>query len=210
MSSKNALSDPLVGSSYFNPEGGKAYSPLRKTVVAQVTAMGYEVATMTEHGIIWADDQDAFGHVSGSTYARLTSKTNFCVFESFAKILGDKYDDMYNAKGVGVILKNYTVDLKRQAKYPDCLLLAVRITEVQPDRYFTIFTAWSYQQQAVVAESKGFFLFFDYRKREVANLIEHGGVYMDLYKDLSERCKKSNELYAQWIADHPKTNTAKL
>ncbi|KAJ6585557.1 hypothetical protein B0H19DRAFT_1250358 [Mycena capillaripes] len=210
MPSHSALSDPLIASSYFNPAGGEAYTPLRNAVVAQATAMGYEVPTMTEHGIIWADDQDAFGHVGGSTYARLIFKINFRVFESFAKTLKDKYDDFYRAKGVGVLIRSYNIELKRQVVYPDCLLMAVRITEVQPDRYFAVTTMWSYQQQAIVAESSGSAVFFDYRKNEVANLIEYGGVFADLHRDLCERSKKSNELYAQWAVDHPKKKRAKL
>ncbi|KAJ7814067.1 hypothetical protein B0H13DRAFT_2381968 [Mycena leptocephala] len=191
-SNNTNLDDPLVASSYFNPGGGEAYGPMRRAMVAQATAMGYEAPTMTEHGVMWADDQDPLP----------------CQwFESFGKTLGDRYDDLQRAEGVGVILKSQTIDLKHQVKYPD----SVRITEVKPDRYFRVATLWSYQQQAIVAESSGYAVFFDYRKSRVANLLEYGGVYADLHRDLSERSKRSNELYAQWVSDHPKsTNKAKL
>ncbi|KAJ6538559.1 hypothetical protein DFH09DRAFT_1323801 [Mycena vulgaris] len=203
--------NPLAASSYFHPSGGEDYAPLRAAVVAQATAMGYDVPTMTEHGVAWADDQDPFGHVSNATYARLSSKANFRVFESFSTALGDKYDDLYRAKGVGILVRSYTINLKRQVTYPDCLLIATRISEAHPDRYFAITSMWSYQQQAIVAESSGYIVFFDYRKRKVANLTEYGGVYADLHRDLVERSKKSNELHAQWVLDHPKSgNKAKL
>jgi hypothetical protein len=109
--------DPLTASSYFHASGGDEYAPLRKATVAQATAMGYDVPTMTEHGVSWADDQDPFGHVGGATYSRLVYKANFRVFESFSRALGDKYDDLYRAKGGGVLTKSYTMDLKRQVKY---------------------------------------------------------------------------------------------
>ncbi|KAF7364714.1 hypothetical protein MVEN_00341200 [Mycena venus] len=205
MPPNNALADPLVASSYFSPEGGEAYKPLRDAMVAQAAAMGYEVATMTEHGIIWADDQDPFGHVGGATYARLTFKVNYRVFESFGKTLGARYDDLVRATGVGCIIRNYNTVLKRQVRYPDCLLTAVRISEVQPDRYYAITTMWSYQQQAIVAECSGDIGFFDYSKNKPANLLEYGGVYADLHRELCERSKNSNELYSQWVADHPKS-----
>ncbi|KAJ7738385.1 hypothetical protein B0H16DRAFT_1424921 [Mycena metata] len=200
----NLTADPLVASSYFHPSGGEAYAPLRKAIVDQATAMGYDVPTMAEHGVAWADDQDPFGHVGGSTFARLIFKLNFRVFESFAKTLGDKYEDLQLARGVGMIIRSYNMELKRQVKYPDCFLLASRISEVYPDRYFGITTFWSYQQQAIVAESTGYAVFFDYRKQQVANLLEYGGVYADLHKELTERSKKSNELHAQWVLKHPK------
>lgn len=117
----SSFTDPVVASSYFHPSGGEEYSPLRKAVVVQATAMGYDVPTMTEHGFSWADDQDPFGHVGGATYARLIFKANFRVFESFSKVLGDKYDDLYRAKGAGVLIRSYTMDLKRQVMYPDCV-----------------------------------------------------------------------------------------
>ncbi|KAJ6487258.1 hypothetical protein C8R47DRAFT_1216449 [Mycena vitilis] len=135
---------------------------------------------------------------------RLVFNANFRVFESFGKPLGDKYDGLHRATGVGVIVRNYTLDLKRQVKYPDCLLTTVRISEVHPDRYFAITTMWSYQQQAAVAESKGYVVFFYYRKNEVARLPELGGVYAELHRDLSERSQRSSELHARRTADHPK------
>jgi acyl-CoA thioesterase FadM len=70
---------------------------------------------------MWADEQDLFGHVNGATYARLSSMINYRVFESFGKTLGDRYDDLQRAEGVGVILKSQTIDLKHQVKYPDCV-----------------------------------------------------------------------------------------
>jgi hypothetical protein len=54
----------------------------------------------------------------------------------------------------------------------------------------------------MVAESCGWLVFFDYRKDQVANLLEYGGVYADLHADLTERSKKGNELNAQWVRDN--------
>ena len=115
------MADPLEASSYFHPSGGSAYAPLREKVVAQATAMGYEVATMTEHGVAWADDQDPFGHVGGATYVHLIFKCNFRVFESFAKALKHKYEGLFRATDVGVLTKTYATDLKRQVTYPDAV-----------------------------------------------------------------------------------------
>ena len=83
-------------------------------------------------------------------------------------------------------------------------MTAARITEVKPDRYFCVTSIWSYQQQAIVAESSGYVVFFDYRKGKIASLLDYGGVYADLHADLTERSKKANELNMKWIADNPR------
>ena len=118
---KAKLVDPAVASSYHHPSGGEAYNELRQKVVAQATAMGYDAPTFTEHGVDWADDQDPFGHVGGATYSRLVYKCNFRLFESFARTLKEKYDDLYRARGVGVLTKSYSMDLRRQVTYPDAV-----------------------------------------------------------------------------------------
>ncbi|MCJ1431236.1 hypothetical protein MMC27_000587 [Xylographa pallens] len=204
MALKGLIADPLEASSYFHPSGGAVYAPLREKVVAQATAMGYDVPTMTEHGVVWADDQDPFGHVGGATYIHLLFKCNFRLFESFAKTLKHKYEGLFRATEVGVMTKTYATDLKRQVTYPDCLLIAPRITEVKPDRYFCVTSIWSYRQQAIVAETSGYVVFFDFQKGKVANLLDYGGVYADLHADLLERSKISTALNEKWIKDNPK------
>lgn len=79
-------------------------------------------------------------------------------------------------------------------------MTAARITEVKPDRYFCVTSIWSYQQQAIVAESSGYVVFFDYRKGKIANLIEYGGVYADL----TDRSQKANDMNAKWVKENPK------
>ena len=119
--SKAKTADPAIASSYHHPDGGEVYRELRQTVVAQATAMGYDVPTFTEHGVDWAHDQDPFGHVGGATYARLVYKCNYRLFESFARTLKDKWDNMYRARGVGMLTKSYSMDLRRQVTYPDAV-----------------------------------------------------------------------------------------
>jgi hypothetical protein len=123
MVAKSALVDPLAASSYFHPSGGAEYAPLRAAIVEKATMMGYEVLTMSEHGVTWVDDQDPFGHVNGAAYMRLVFQANFRVLESFAKSLKDKFDDFHRARGVGILNKTYDTDIKRQVVYPDCVSL---------------------------------------------------------------------------------------
>jgi hypothetical protein len=60
------------------------------------------------------------------------------------------------------------------------------------------------RQQAPVAESNGWVVFFDYAKGKPANLIEAGGVYANLHAAISEKSKITNQKRAQWEAAHPK------
>ena len=74
----------------------------------------------------------------------------------------------------------------------------MRLTDVLPDRYFAITSMWSLRQQAIVAQTRGYVVFFDYTKGKPANLIEAGGVYTDLHVALTKRAKISSELAAKW------------
>lgn len=65
-------------------------------------------------------------------------------------------------------------------------------------------------QQAKVAETSGYMVFFDHSKGKVANLLEYGGVYADLYRALVERKEREEEIALKWQADHPKKGKAKI
>ncbi len=109
----------LGASSYHHPYGGEAYTPLRQKVVETATAMGYDPVTMCERGIHWTDDQDPFDHVANTAYPHFVAICNFRIFESFEEYLGDKYKDMFQGRGIGVMVKTYTLDIKRPVAYPD-------------------------------------------------------------------------------------------
>lgn len=92
------------------------------------------------------------------------------------------------------------------------ILVALRITEVKPDRYCVTTSMWSMRDQALVAEISGCVVFFDYRTAKVANLIQAGGVYRDLYNALSAKAERSNALFQKWKQDdlEKKKSNAKL
>ena len=90
------------------------------------------------------------------------------------------------------------------------LIVANRITEVLPDRYYGITTMWSLLQQAVVAEMKGYVVFFDYRCNKSADLTAAGGRYTELHSALKKRAERGNQLAAEWLREHPKKVKAKM
>lgn len=109
----------LEASSYHAPGGGEAYRPLRENVVKVAIGMGYDPDTMIEHGVIWADDQDPFGHIMNHAYSHYVSVCNFRLFETFEAQLKDKYQALFKANGIGVMTRSLTVDLRRPVSYPD-------------------------------------------------------------------------------------------
>lgn len=40
------------------------YADLRARALSTLEAMGYDPKSMAERGVVWAEDQDPFGHVS--------------------------------------------------------------------------------------------------------------------------------------------------
>ncbi|MCJ1356674.1 MAG: hypothetical protein MMC33_006669 [Icmadophila ericetorum] len=201
---------PLEASSCNSPSGGEAYAPLRKRIIENAIAMGYNAESMVECGVRWEDDQDPFGHVAGPAYPRYVGICNLRVIESFAEWLKDKYDDMVNARGIGILAKAYTVDVKRPVTYPDSLIVANRLTDILPDRYHGITSIWSLRQQALVAEIRGWMVFVDVKVNKPANLVKAGGVYLDLHSALTRRVIESRKLASKWESEQAKRPRSKL
>ncbi|KAI0022807.1 hypothetical protein F4780DRAFT_731613 [Xylariomycetidae sp. FL0641] len=201
----------LEGSSYHSPGGGELYKPLREKIVQLALAQGYDEPSMLEHGVVWADDQDPWGHIMNARFPHYASACNFRLFESFEAQLKDKFQDLMKVRGIGVIVKTSTLVIKRPVSYPDSIIVANRIDDVKPDRYHVTTTQWSLRQQAPVAESNGWVVFFDYSNGKPANLLDAGGVYADLHAALTEKCRLANLKQIEWKTTHPKkSRTAKL
>ena len=68
---------------------------------------------------------------------------------------------------------------------------------------------WSMAQKAIVCESRGWVIFFDYRKRKPANLVEAGGVHRDLHNALVERAQVAAQKAEAWEKANPSHRKAK-
>ena len=100
------------------------YASLRARALATLEAMGYDPVTMTERGVVWAEDQDPFGHVMQSQYMHYFGNTFHRVMESYSLYLSEKeYDDMIHARSVIPVVQKYELLLRRQVKYPDSVRL---------------------------------------------------------------------------------------
>ncbi|KAH6676796.1 hypothetical protein B0J14DRAFT_537549 [Halenospora varia] len=210
MSPPPKFASMLEASSYQTPGGGSSYAPLRENTIKTLIQMGYDKSTMIERGITWSDDHDPFGHVKNHAFLEFFTACGVRVFFSFEEHLKEKFEDFITAKGISCLVKTATLKILKPVKFPDSLIIAHRIKEMLPDRYFGITVAWSLQQQAIVAESSGYMCFFNHRTRKLVNLIEEGGAYTDLYNALVERKVREEELAARWETAHPRKEKVKL
>ena len=202
MSPKTSFPTRLSASSYNSPtshDPSNPYTPLRAAVIATATAMGYDPTTMTERGLVWAEDQDPFGHVMNPAFTHFLSMGNFRVVESFEQWLGPaEYDNMITARSIGPVVQKYETHLKRQASYPDALLIAHRLTEVKPHGYLGVTSIWSLRLQTIVAESTGWVFFYDFGTGRRGDLVKKGGVYKDLYEGLKAKAEEANRKVEEW------------
>ncbi|KAF2815231.1 uncharacterized protein BDZ99DRAFT_459162 [Mytilinidion resinicola] len=77
------------------------YAPLHGSALSTLKAMGYDPKTMNERGVVWAEDQDPFGHVMQSQYTHFLGTCFHRVMESYDNALSeDEYNDMVFARNV--------------------------------------------------------------------------------------------------------------
>jgi hypothetical protein len=96
------------------------YAALRGRALSTLEAMGFDPETMVERGVLWAEDQDPFGHVMQSQYMHFLGTCFHRVMESYDGFLGrQEYEDMIQARSVVPAIRRYDLDIRRQVKYPD-------------------------------------------------------------------------------------------
>jgi hypothetical protein len=98
------------------------YAPLRAKALATLECMGYDSSTMVERGVVWAEDQDPFGHVTQSQYMQFLGMCFHRVMESYDEFLREEeYEGMISAKTVVPMVRKYELAILRQVKYPDAV-----------------------------------------------------------------------------------------
>jgi hypothetical protein len=96
------------------------YAAARTAVLALALSLGYDPATMVERGVVWAEDQDPFGHVTNTAFPRFFSACNYRVVEGFGRFVGrERGDDMRKGRGVCPLVKGYGFDIVKPVEYPD-------------------------------------------------------------------------------------------
>ena len=129
-SKKSRLAESAYNSPYSHAGAPRThpntdpYAPLRASALSILEAMGYDPKTMVERGVLWAEDQDPFGHVMQSQFMHFLGTSFHRVMESYDEYLDEQeYSNMITAKSVVPVVKKYELDIKRQVKYPDSVSL---------------------------------------------------------------------------------------
>ncbi|KAH8883074.1 hypothetical protein GQ53DRAFT_664760 [Thozetella sp. PMI_491] len=186
------------------------YAPLRARALATLEAMGYDPDTMVERGIVWAEDQDPFGHVMQGQFMSFFGMCFYRVMESYDQFLSkQEYDDMVNARTVVPLVRKYNLDIRRQVKYPDVLIAAYRQERIEPTRNNGSTILFSLKQQAVVSEVSGSTTYVDVKTGRPVNILTLGGGWPKLYEGFTKKSERAMALKARWESDHPKSKPGK-
>ncbi|ETS74344.1 hypothetical protein PFICI_14210 [Pestalotiopsis fici W106-1] len=166
---------------------------------------------MVERGVLWAEDQDPFGHVMQSQYMHFLGTCFHRVMESYDEFLSQQeYDDMIHAKSVVPAIRKYDLDIRRQVKYPASLIVAYRQDLIEPTRNHGTTILFSLNQQAIVAEVKGSFTYMNATTGRPINIHNLGGGWARLYEGFTIQSQQAAALKAKWETEHPKARSGAI
>ncbi|KAI1122475.1 hypothetical protein F5Y10DRAFT_253991 [Nemania abortiva] len=186
---------------------GDPYTLCRSQALSTLEAMGYDPQTMIERGVLWAEDQDPFGHVKQSKFMQFLGIGLHRTMESFGEFLNEKeYDDMLHAKTVIPVVRKYELEIRRQVQYPDSLIIANRQDRMEPTRYHGTTSLFSLKQQAIVAEVKGSVTFIDVGTSRPTDIRSLGGGWLKLYEGFIKKVERAQMLKHNW--DQKKSGAA--
>ncbi|KAI1357428.1 hypothetical protein F5Y08DRAFT_163803 [Xylaria arbuscula] len=203
---ESAYSSPYSRAGAPQPHpNGDPYELLRRSALERLEAMGYDPKTMVERGIIWAEDQDPFGHVAQGQYMHFFGTCFHRVMESYDEFLTQQeYDDMINAKSVIPAVRKYEISIRRQVTYPDSLIAAYRQEATEPTRNGGTTSLFSLKQQAIVAECKGSVTYMDAKTGRPIDIRTVSDGWSALYNGLLKRCEAAKALREKWEVEHQK------
>ncbi|KAI1274136.1 hypothetical protein F5Y07DRAFT_401623 [Xylaria sp. FL0933] len=137
--------------------------------------MSYDVKTTIEHGVVWAEDQNPYGHVSYSRYRHRVGSCLYGITEGYDEWPSkQECDYMIQDKSVITVVKKYKLDVGRHVRYTDSvgisrasttnvyfvnprpqIIATYRQGFIEPTRNDGTVSLYSLKQQAIVADVKG-------------------------------------------------------
>jgi acyl-CoA thioester hydrolase len=133
----------------------KAYqedNPMTDTQLTNLLA-GYPV--IVELPVVWGE-MDSYRHVNNAVYFRYFESARL---EYFRRLDWFEYEKQ---TGVGPILAATSARFRRPLAYPDTILVAVRVTDVQEDRFTMEYRLVSRKLAAVAADGTGTVVTYQY------------------------------------------------
>ncbi|KLJ05824.1 hypothetical protein EMPG_10742 [Blastomyces silverae] len=208
-------SSRLADSSYQSPYASNGapgahpntdpYAALRGRALSTLEAMGFDPKTMIEHGILWAEHQDPYGHVNTGQIMSFFGGCFFRVLESYEEFLSkEELDGMIEAKTVVPLVRKYELDIQRQVIYPDVVIGAFRQDQIEPTRNNGTTVLFSLKQQAIVAEVRGSTTYMDVKTARPVDIRTLGGGFLALYEGFKKKSEQSKLLKEKWDKEHPR------
>lgn len=113
--------------------------------------------------IAWGD-MDAFQHVNNLVYLRHFESARMAYIERC------NYKQIMDETGVGPILRDTSCRYRIPLTYPDTVIAATRVTQVEKDRFRMYHVVYSLEHQAVAAEGDAMIVCVDYNQNTVADI----------------------------------------
>ncbi|KZY74772.1 thioesterase [Oleiphilus sp. HI0071] len=116
--------------------------------------------------VAWGE-MDAFQHVNNVVYFKYFESVRIAYFEQL-----DIFGHM-EATGVGPILGSTQCRFKAPLTYPDRLLVATKVIDLEADRFTMKYFVQSGNSGRVAAEGEGSIVFYDYKNNRKHDIPKH-------------------------------------
>ena len=117
----------------------------------------------TEIQVAWGD-MDALQHVNNAMYFKYFETARLDFFNQI-NLLGD-----LKSTGVGPVLSETNARFKRPVTFPDSIIVGVKISDINEDRFVMHYTVFSKAQQAVTTIGWAKVVMFNFKTGQKAKL----------------------------------------
>lgn len=111
--------------------------------------------------VAWGD-MDAFQHVNNTVYFRYFESARIAYLERL------QVPDFMRGRGVGPILHSINCRFRLPVTYPDTVIVGVRVTQVEIDRFVMEHTLVSERHQKIAAQGEAITVTYDYDQQRKA------------------------------------------
>jgi acyl-CoA thioesterase FadM len=126
------------------------------------------------------------------------------VLESYDEFLSQQeMDGIINATSVIPVVRKYELEIKKQVKYPDALIVAFRHEQIEPTRNSGTTVLFSLQQQAIVAQVKGSTTYMDVKTARPVDIRTLGNGFPALFEGFTKKAESAAARKKSWEEHHP-------
>ncbi|WP_370299018.1 acyl-CoA thioesterase [Pontibacterium sp.] len=113
--------------------------------------------------VVWGD-MDAFQHVNNLVYLKHFESARMAYLEEC------RYKSIMDETGVGPILRDTNCRYRIPLTYPDRIIVATRVTQMQRDRFKMYHVVYSLEHDAIAAEGESMVVCVDYNQNVIADV----------------------------------------